>query len=382
MPETINIVIGGDICPTNDTKSYFDEKNYEALITDVKGVIDDADISIFNLECPFVDYGQKSFKTGPVLRSPTSYFEFFKYLKVTALALGNNHIKDCGEQGVISTLDLCKKSDIGTVGAGINNVEAKKPLVIKEKGFKVGFLSYAEHEFNLAKEREAGANHFDMLYDFDRIKDLKSQVDYLIVLYHGGIEHYAYPSPLLQKKCRKMIEVGADLVTCQHSHIIGTEEVYQGGYILYGQGNMIYGYRKHDASWNKGVLIKIVLSKDGKTIACERSLVPFEATKTSNIRLMSREESSSLFSEMKKRASNIKNGSYVRNEWWHFCDRKKALYLPQLLGKGRGFNKLNRILGNRLINLIFSRRSKIITKNIIRCESHNEVLATILEFDQ
>ena len=42
--------------------------------------------------------------------------------------------------------------------------------------------------------------------------ELKKQCDYVIVLYHGGKEHYRYPSPYLQKVCRKIVDKGADIV--------------------------------------------------------------------------------------------------------------------------------------------------------------------------
>src|SRR5690606_27860319 len=80
---------------------------------------------------------------------------------------------------------------------------------------------------------------------------------------HGGIEHYEYPSPRLQRVCRSMVRHGADLVLCQHSHLIGTVEKYRGGEILYGQGNAIYGYRPGNHAWNTGLLVSVNLSRTG-----------------------------------------------------------------------------------------------------------------------
>ena len=57
---------------------------------------------------------------------------------------------------------------------------------------------------------------------------------------NGGKEHYRYPSPDLQKICRKFIDKGADLVVCQHSHCIGCEEKYNHGTIVYGQWNFLF----------------------------------------------------------------------------------------------------------------------------------------------
>ena len=85
-------------------------------------------------------------------------------------------------------------------------------------------------------------------------------MDYLIVLNHGGIEYYKFPSPLLQRKCREMVKCGADFVVCQHSHCIGTAENFLNGTILYGQGNSVFGYKDNSDSWNNGLLVKLTLS--------------------------------------------------------------------------------------------------------------------------
>ena len=53
----------------------------------------------------------------------------------------------------------------------------------------------------------------------------------------------AYEHTLIDEACRRIVEKGADLVVCQHSHCIGSEEIYKGKKILYGQGNFIFNKR-------------------------------------------------------------------------------------------------------------------------------------------
>lgn len=78
----------------------------------------------------------------------------------------------------------------------------------------------------------------------------------MIVLYHGGKEQYRYPSPNLQKTCRKLVEKGADLVVCQHSHCIGCREEYLQGTIVYGQGNFLFDDEENEY-WQTSLLIMI-----------------------------------------------------------------------------------------------------------------------------
>jgi len=381
MKKKVNITICGDICPTNDTEFFFQNGKTDSLLGEVKQILTNTDLLIGNLEFPLVDECQKVVKTGPILCGKTEYINFFKDLNFTALGLGNNHIKDCGEDGVISSLYICKKNGIKTVGAGNCKLTAKKPLVIEENGFKIAFLAFCEHEFNVAYENEAGANLFDIFHDYEQIESLKKEVDYLIIMYHGGIEHYIYPSPLLQKRCQKMINKGADYVVCQHSHIIGTKQKYKNGTILYGQGNTIYGHRKNDSSWNEGLIIKISLTFIDGNLKSNIGYIPIEAT-YSGVKLMCGEKRSKLIEKMKTREKEITQKDFILNSWKKFCKSKESLYLPQLYGKGRIFNKLNRLLNNRLMKLFFSKKRFLITNNLIRCEAHNEVVQTILKGEE
>ncbi len=372
MKTKTNILICGDICPTNDTKHYFENNDINGLFNDSLPLLKQADVLIGNMEFVLTDKGVAATKTGPILQGKTSFINLFKEVGFTALGLANNHIKDCGSDGVLSSLQTCKKNNILTVGAGKNEKEAKKPIIIEKNGWKIGVMAFAEHEFNAAYKNEPGANLLDLYTDFDQIKTFKKQVDYLIILYHGGIEYYEYPSPLLQKKCRKMIDSGADYVACQHSHLIGTEENYNNGTILYGQGNTIFGYRPNNKTWNTGLLVNIEINNN---ITIKNTLIN---TTQNGIVLGTKKEQEHIIKTLKHRKEQIKEIDFIESSWVEFCKTKEGNYLPHLFGLGRIANKLNRIFNNKLIKLLYSKKQFIITQNLIRCEAHQEVIQTLL----
>mgnify|MGYP002235661412 CR=1 FL=1 len=113
---------------------------------------------------------------------------------------------------------------------------SKVPYRISAGDIKIGFISFAEHEFTIASENTPGANPFNEEDAIRVIHSLKNECDYVVALYHGGIEHYRYPSPQLQHRCRRLVDSGADYVICQHSHCIGCYETYDNSTIVYGQG--------------------------------------------------------------------------------------------------------------------------------------------------
>lgn len=240
MRETeMKLLIAGDTVPTPSNYALFESSDLRALVgEEIESLIAQSDFFILNLEAPLVDEDTPIAKCGPNLRAPTNTIAGLQAMKPGLISLANNHIMDHGEEGLLSTLNVLKQANIAYTGVGNNLKEAALPHIFDVEGQRIGVYSCAEHEFSIATDDAPGANPFDPLYSLDHIADLKKICDHVIVLYHGGKEHYRYPSPNLQKTCRRMVEKGADLVVCQHSHCIGCREEYRDSIIVYGQGNL------------------------------------------------------------------------------------------------------------------------------------------------
>lgn len=365
------IIIFGDICPDNNYRKIFD-KGSCALSENILAEIKKAEYVVANLECPATNETNPIVKCGPNLRAKPGDLQVLSKAGINVLSLANNHIFDYGVDAVSDTLKACHDNGFFVFGAGKNQSEAEKPLIIEISGKKVGFISFAEEEFNIAGQTTPGSALFDPYYSFDKITALKKDVDIVVVLYHGGIEHYVYPTPLLQKKCRKMVEVGADLVLCQHSHCIGTIETYHEKTILYGQGNSVFGYREGNEKWNEGLLVELDAFSSNTTFKLMKATpegIVFADTKDEDARI----------DLMRKQSEILDDVTAIKDSWTTFVEENKALYYSMLLGKNRVFNKMNRILKNKLIDIIYRKMKQMITMNILRCDAHREVLITMLE---
>ena len=216
-----NIYILGDICPRWGNAKHFDTGNEYIVFNNIINLLSDADLVVANLETPATYNGEKLIKNSMNLKTNPSDLLLLKKAGINGVALANNHILDYGVTGLEDTVSSCEKVGLFCYGAGtVEN--ASKPYFIDLNGKKIGLLAFAEHEFNCAIDYGKGANLWDDLDSISAITKAKKECDYLIVQYHGGIEEYIYPSPYLQKKCRAMCDAGADIITCQHSHCIGT----------------------------------------------------------------------------------------------------------------------------------------------------------------
>lgn len=366
----MSILIGADIVPTRANKEYFISGNMQPVLgTELQNVIEKADYRIFNLECPLVNVDSSIQKCGPNLRAEESTVNGLKSIGVDLLTLANNHIMDHGKAGLESTISVLEKERISFLGVGENLKAAARPFVFSVNNKKIGVYACAEHEFSIADEYKPGANPFDPLESFDHIVELKNCCDYVIVLYHGGREHYRYPSPMLQRVCRKFVEKGADLVVCQHSHCIGCDEKYLGGTIVYGQGNFVFDSINNPMS-DTSLLIKI----NGDFCI---EYVPLEKCGC-GVRLAKDDIAKKVLSDFNQRSEQIKKTRFVEDECSKFAKNMVEGYLLVCSGYGHRFilRLLNKLCKYRLTNFIvrrFKMNELLAIRNFIECETHREL---------
>lgn len=365
----MQLIIACDLVPTLSNIDLFNKGDMDSLLgKDLLYLWDSANVRIFNLEVPLTDKENAIDKFGPNLIAPTSTINGIKKLNPSLVTLANNHILDQGEQGFKSTQDILNSYDIPFVGAGNNIDEASKPYIIQEDGLRIGVYACAEYEFTIATQTTAGANLFDPLESLDHIQKLKEICDYVIVLYHGGKENYRYPSPYLQKVCRKMVQKGANLVLCQHSHCVGCFEEYEDSTIIYGHGNFIFDASDNEC-WQTSLMIKVEIS-DRINI----EYIPV-VKKGNVIRLAESDAGNDILSAFYKRSEEILQTGFIEKEYDRLAINMLEVYLRKLSGYGKWLYRLDRYLfrGN-LVKRKYNKKKLLTVQNYIQCEAHRELL--------
>ena len=367
----MSIIIGADIVSTQPNNELFANGESKKLIgEDLNSIILKADFRIFNLEAPLSNLRNPIKKDGSHLLSPTSSIHGMKALNINLFTLANNHIMDHNSSGLFSTIELLDEAGIKHIGAGENIHVASKPFYINIHGKRYGIYACAEHEFSIADEQKPGANPFDALESPDHVSQMKSQCDYAIVLYHGGKELYRYPSPMLQKTCRKLVENGADLVVCQHSHCIGCKEDYLHGTIIYGQGNFLFNKKKNEF-WDTGVLIQL---NDDNSI----TYIPYRQ-QGNGIRISSEDDGNKILADFEKRSNEIQQTGFIDRKYKEFAKKEISDYVIFFLGLRycKLYRIMNRISGQRLSPYLVEktlRKNGLRLYNYIQCEAHRELI--------
>ncbi len=378
-----NILIGGDFVPTQSNYKYFIKNDLENLFgKDLFNLLINANYKIFNLEAPITNCNKKISKEGPNLKINPEIIKGIKKLKINLFSLSNNHILDYGEQGLIDTIKYLNQCNISYVGAGNNLKDASKIFTFEINKLKIGVYSCTEHEYTLATNNTSGANPFDALYSLDHIFEAKQKVDYLIVIYHGGKEYYKYPTPYLQKVCRRIAEKGADLILCQHSHCIGTYENYMNSKILYGQGNFLFDRNdsRHFLEKQTGLLVSLEIDDVNNKII--PSLIPIKKQKE-KIFLADENEKAQILKQLKEDSEKIINDSFIKNNYNKISKIDGGRYLVRLSKIGTLLVAVdNKFFKSKIFNhyfIPFNSKQRHTLENMLQCEVHNELVLNYLK---
>lgn len=365
-----SILIGGDVCPMGALESVFAQGQADDIFHDLAPEICMADLSIVNLECPLITEESPILKAGPVLGARPETVQGLVRAGWKVVNLANNHSYDHGARGLRQTLEIIRGAGLRHVGAGMNLNEAGMPLITTANGQRIVIYGMAEREFSVADADSAGANPFDLINLVRSIR-LHKQGGVFVVLVHGGKEYYPYPTPEMAKRCRFMIEMGADAVVCCHTHCPLPWEIYAGRPIVYGLGNLIFGAsRQQPRPWHEGYLARLTIEQGRvglETIPYIQCLDGLAARK------MDPASSNRFASEMRERCASVQDDRVLRDRWLEHCREQRQAYLSELFAYNRVMHRMRRLLLRRL----HSPQNVVGALHLVQCETHQEVLNTV-----
>src|ERR1051326_1465098 len=369
----IKIVIGGDVCPTNRDVPFFKEGNAAELFHDLLDEFTTADLALVNLEFPLIEKPSPIKKTGPVLAAPSDSVKGLVASHIKCVGLANNHILDHGAGGLENTLRVCSKAGLLAFGAGHDREEAGNILVVKVGNLRIGLLGIAEQEWSVAAENNPGANPLDVIHFVRTIQPARGNYDFLIVLLHSGIEYYPFPTPKQRETCRFIVEQGARVVICQHSHCAGCYETYRDGHIIYGQGNLIFDSPDRDQSGHEGFLVRLGITPD---LPCQWQPVPYaQSEEQAGASKMPAQRERAFLSTLSERSRAIQEPGRIQAAWDEYCAERHHYFMSSMLGHNRLLRRLNR---NGAVSRLCPEDRFMLMTNILRCDIHRETALTVL----
>lgn len=228
------------------------------------------DVMSGNCECVFTDDVRYAPSAAVTAHAPAHNASALGPAGFDYVSLANNHVGDCGHEGIWSTTGLLDEQGIAWSGVGPDLDEARKPAILERDGTTYGFHSWASfYPFGYeAREGWPGLNPFrarnhhvdgvpnlwapgmppksftvPLPEDVERMHaDLAaSTADVTVAAFHWG--DYKRPHHLTDHELRTAkdaIDHGADIVVGHHHHILRGIEWYKGKPIFYGLGHFVF----------------------------------------------------------------------------------------------------------------------------------------------
>ena len=239
----------------------------DLLHPDLVEYLHDTDYTVVNVEgCLFK--GQGSAAKPLVHANPPECVDFLKKLNGNIWNIANNHIMDCGREGLESTLRIAEENGVETVGVGLDIEGAAKPVIIPNDGADIGILSVTQEETPAATEDTEGVIQWN---DMEKIGEMIAQVKktcrWCVMIVHAGPEFSQLMPPTIRDIYKGYLDLGADVVIGHHPHVMQNYELVGDKVIFYSLGNFVFDtdYQRLQKYTQYGVFVKLCFDKDSFT---------------------------------------------------------------------------------------------------------------------
>ena len=243
----LSIAAVGDIMlGTNYPKNHLPDDDAVSFLAAVTPILSAADITFGNLEGVLLNNGEPGKKCdNPAacyrFRSPPRYVDHFVAAGFDVMSVANNHARDFGEEGRLTTMQTL-------AAAGINH-----------SGLEGDFASFTSKGLSISLIAFAVTKNSNLMLDYELSAEIVAEQaishDIVIVSFHGGAEgtnvmnlpfdeeeYYGEPRGDVVKFSRMMVDAGADLVIGHGPHVVRAMELYRGRLIAYSLGNFATYY--------------------------------------------------------------------------------------------------------------------------------------------
>jgi poly-gamma-glutamate synthesis protein (capsule biosynthesis protein) len=214
--------------------------DYNYIFSQIKDKLAGYDLVVGNLEGPITDKSSVSVDTAMdekknlVFTFDPAVAKALAENNIKLVDLGNNHILNQGEDGIVQTKKYLDEAGVQYFGE-TGEMEVEPPRggstskVVEINGTKIGFVNY---NYSIVGSFEKAIKN---------IEALKNKTDIIIVCPHWGTEYkVGDPGQKIRAEAYKLIDAGADFIVGGHPHVVQASEEYKNKKIYYSLGNFIF----------------------------------------------------------------------------------------------------------------------------------------------
>ena len=261
-----SLIFTGDIGFDKYMDKRWEDENL--LSDDVRDFLASGDHLIVNVEGPLYERNRIDATTGAlslVHSMDPKVGDFLQSIGADIWNICNNHIMDAKEEGIKATLENAASHGSLTLGAGMNEEEARKPVILKEAG-GIGMIGVGyQRACRKAGPETPGCFSWSDLDEIEKIiKEIKKTCRWCIVVAHAGEEFTALPTYYTRDRYLAYLDMGADIVVAHHPHVPMNYETVGDKIIFYSLGNFIFDtpYQRSQFNTEFGLFVKLNLSEE------------------------------------------------------------------------------------------------------------------------
>ena len=249
----LRVMLGGDVMLGRLVKECILRFGTNYPLGPIAELMHQSDLTIVNLECAITETtdiwsgAPKAFYFG----APPQAADTLANAGVDLVSLANNHVLDCGVEGLRDTLRHLEEHGIHHAGAGIDIGDALSPAIIERGGLRFGMAAFCDHQADFA----AGENSPGIAWlDFDDEPAVieswrralasmqRAAIDWPILSLHWGPNMVLRPSDRFVRLAHAAIDMGWKILFGHSAHVFQGIELYRGYPIFYAAGDLVDDY--------------------------------------------------------------------------------------------------------------------------------------------
>jgi len=217
---------------------------------DIGALLSSADITHisneipFTPECPYPELHP----TGMVFCSSPLYIDLVEAVGADIIELTGDHFGDWGPEALYYSLSLYQDHNLQTYGGGVNQDQARQPLLIEHNGNRLAFLGcnigcQVKPQVPctaLATVEQPGAAVCDFDWIQTEISSLTNQGYQVIFTFQHREEYTTTATSILVQDFGNVAQMGAAIVSGSQAHQPHGFAFENGAFIHYGLGNLFF----------------------------------------------------------------------------------------------------------------------------------------------
>jgi poly-gamma-glutamate synthesis protein (capsule biosynthesis protein) len=228
--------------------------NFAPFFQYVSPYIQQADIAVANLETTF---GGKPYSGYPQFSAPDTLAYFLKNIGFDVMVTANNHAADRSTKGILGTIEGLDRAGLQHTGSFKDSAERAKsyPLIIEKNGMHIALLNYTYGTNGIPVHPPVIVNTIDTaVIDADIKTAKKRKAEYIIAVFHWGIEYQREPNAEQKAIAKFCLSHGVNTIIGSHPHVVQPamwetyrlkgDTVDRKGLVVYSMGNFISNQRQ------------------------------------------------------------------------------------------------------------------------------------------